>query len=119
MSLIWSGKFDIGIFTFCTRGGRVSYWLTFMIKKGIAEDDNLLLAARNHVQLEAPQIQSRLEISNIIASIQCHTNFSIRITRTLTINFLLEGTNPNFFITKKERSTVDEISTIILWDIIS
>ena len=41
------------------------------------------------------------------------------MARTLIMNFLPEGTYPNFCITKKERSTVDEISTVLFSDIIS
>ena len=102
MSLLWFDKFDIGIFTVRTGGGRVSYRFTFKIKQGIAENDNILLTARNRVELEAPCIQSRLETINLITSIQCHINFSVRMTRTKTMSFLPEGTDPNVFITKKE-----------------
>ena len=103
MSLLWSDKFDIGIFTFRTGGGggRVSYRVTFKIKHGIAEDDDILLTSSKYVELETSRINSRLETSNLIASIQCHTNFSRRMARTLTMNFLPEGTDPKFCITKK------------------
>ena len=89
-------------FSHYVRGGRFYYRFTFKIKQGIYEDKNLLPTASNRVELEAPYIQSRLETSNLIASIQCRTNFSRRIVIALTVNFLPEGTNPNFCITKKE-----------------
>ena len=41
------------------------------------------------------------------------------MARTLPMNFLPEGTDPNFCITNKEGATVDEISTILFSDIIS
>ena len=113
VSLLWSNKFDIEIFTFRTERGRISYQVTFKIKHGISEDDDLLLIARNRVELEAPRIQSKIDTINPIASIQCHTNFSRRMDRKLTINFLPEGTDPNVFITKKERAKVYKISKIL------
>ena len=119
MSLLWSNKFDIEIFTFRTERGRISYQVTFKIKHGISEDDDLLLIARNRVELEAPRIQSRLDTSNLIASTQCHTHFSRRMARKITINFLPEGTDTNCCITKKTRYTVDKISTILFSDIVS
>ena len=89
------------VFSLSVRGGRVSYQVTSKIKKGFAEDNNILLTARNRVELEAARIQSRLDTSNLIASIQYPTNFSRLMARTLTMNFIPEGTDPNFCITKK------------------